>query len=186
MDYTISMPLDIAIGILLALFVPPAFGAELSPFIFIFALASALLPDVDMVAYLLRAKKSHDHRSWTHYPALYLPLAILVYILGGPLYATIFALGVYLHLIHDTIGLGWGVAWAWPITLRRFRFLSPTGSSSGGWELYRSWLPQQEVAMAEVQHDPSWIKTYYLRPNAIGFIEYGVLIVALVALYLYF
>lgn len=170
----------------MALFVPPAFGAEVTPLLIALCIACALLPDIDMVAYLLRTKKSHDHRSWTHYPSVYLPLAGLAYIFFGPLYATLFILCISLHLIHDTIGLGWGVAWLWPLTSRRFRLLSPTGSATGGWELYRSWLPAQEAAMADAQHDPSWVRTYYLRPNAIGFIEYGAFLVALAALYLYF
>lgn len=176
------MPFDIATAIFLTLYALPIFNAEFSPSVLLFAIVCALLPDIDMVPYVLRAHHRPDHRSFTHYPAVYLPLALLASIFFDPLYATLFIAGVYLHLLHDTVGIGWGIAWLWPFTPRRFRFLSPLGN--GQWELYTSWMPGETPAFERTNE--SWIQTYYLRPNPIGLVEYGALFVALIALYISF
>jgi hypothetical protein len=180
------MPLDVGVGIFLGLFVPPLFGEPVTVWLIAVGIAAALLPDIDMVPFVLKGQKTTDHRSWTHYPAVYIVLTAAAYVWVGPLYATLFALGVYLHLIHDTIGLGWGIAWLWPLSPRRFRFLCPTGPDTGMWELYSSWLPAEQPAHEEAEYDSHWVRNYYFRLNPIGVTEYGSLMVALTALYFFF
>ena len=180
------MPLDIGAGILVSLFVSNLYGFDATPIFILLGVAFALLPDIDMLWYLLRKPARHDHRVFTHYPLFYLPACFLIYIFLGPIYGTLFTLCVVMHLVHDTIGLGWGIAWLAPFSQRKFRFLSPTGSSTGGWEFFRTWIPKEEFELVERQQDHAWVKHYYLRPNIIGFVEYGVLITGLTALYVYF
>lgn len=180
------MPLDIGAGILISLFVSDLYGFEATPLFILLGIIFALLPDIDMLWYLLRKPTSHDHRVFTHYPLLYIPLTIFVYLIFGSIYGTLFALCIAMHLIHDTVGLGWGISWLAPFSLRKFRFLSPTGSTTGGWEFFRTWIPKEEFELVERQQDNSWVKNYYLRPNIIGFVEYGVCIGSIIVLYLYF
>lgn len=176
------MPLDIGAGILLSLFVADYFGTEPTLFFVLLGIIFALLPDIDMISYLLRKRKHHDHRSFTHYPLLYVPASIFVFIFFGSMYGILFVLCILTHLIHDTVGLGWGISWLAPFSYRKFRFLSPTGNKNGAWEFFRTWLPQDEPKLVERQDDPSWVTTYYFRPNLIGFVEYGVLAIALLIL----
>lgn len=179
------MPLDIGMGILLSLFVADYFSITATPVFILLGIFFALLPDIDIFWYWFgKPKLEHDHRSFTHFPLLYIFLTPVVYIFFGPVYGTLFALCVAMHLIHDTIGMGWGIAWFAPFSYRKFRFLSQ-GGHGGSWELFRTWLPHEEAALAKHQHDPQWFTTYYLRPNLIGFVEYTVFCIALAVLLFY-
>lgn len=175
------MPLDIAVGIVGTLAMAYGFGTEASPLLLVFGVAAALLPDIDILPGLRRSV--HDHRSFTHYPALYVPVTLVMYVLLGPLYAAVFALCVYAHLIHDTIGIGWGVAWLWPLSRRRFLFPEKGRRQRHG--LLMSWTPEEEAALAADHHDPHWVKHFYLRPNPIAYVEYSALLVGIVALVWY-
>jgi hypothetical protein len=109
---------------------------------------------------LLGSKKA-DHRSFTHYPLLWVPAVGALYALFGGLVASIVAAGVALHLIHDTVGLGWGIAWLAPFSYKKYRLLPvPAG-------------------------DGRWIRAHYLRPGIIAYLEYGTLLAALACLYSY-
>lgn len=181
------MPLDIGASILIVLGIAHLFHVHANLLLIATSIAFALAPDIDMFWYLFgKPSKQYDHRSYTHYPLLWVPVIALTYVMFGSLIGTLLLACVLMHLTHDTIGLGWGIAWLWPFSKRKIRFLSPTGSKNGGWEFFRTWSPQQELVMASVQHDPHWVRTYYLRPNIIGFIEYAVFLLGLGALFLYF
>ncbi|MEA2701601.1 MAG: inner membrane protein [Candidatus Parcubacteria bacterium] len=177
------MPLDIGVGILLSLGVAEYFGAEVTPFLIAFGIVCALLPDIDVITFPLLGK--WYHRTHTHYPILYLPLAILAYIFFDPLYATIFTLGVYAHLIHDTFGLGWGIAWLWPVTGRKF-LIFPWKGAPGQKGMLATWMPENEPSLMQKQQDTGWVKRYYFRPNPLAFIEYGIFVIALALLVLHF
>lgn len=155
---------DIGVGIFISLFASSLFETPLTPTLLALGVASALLPDIDMLWFginRLRGSRAQDHRSFTHYPLLYIPVALLLYFLFGGLVALVVALGVLTHLIHDTIGLGWGIAWLAPFSYHKYR-LWPVASGDG-----------------------RWIRTHYLRLGLVAYIEYGTLLVALTFLYLY-
>lgn len=177
------MPLDIGMGIMLSLGVAHVFDMPATPLFVFLGIIFALLPDIDMLWYLLRKSRAHDHRSYPHYPLLWVPIIAGVYIVSEPI-GILLLVCIALHLIHDTIGLGWGIRWLWPFSNKKFRFLSPTGNN-GGWEFFRTWMPSEEEALSKQQHDPHWVRTYYLRPNTIGFVEYAVFLLGLTALYFY-
>lgn len=171
------MPLDIGVGILAALGVAHWFGTEPTVFLIIIGVLCALLPDIDILPVFWRTH--YDHRSWLHYPLLYVPLGVLVYMVFGSMYAALFVVCVLAHLVHDTIGIGWGVAWLGPFSKRKFLFPEKGRRQRHGF--FMTWTPKEEAKMAEEFHDPQWVSHYYFRPNAIAFVEYGALILALCA-----
>lgn len=175
------MPLDIGIGILTALGVSHLFDTTATPTLLIFSIACALLPDIDILTIPLLGK--WHHRTHTHYPILYVFLSLIAFVFLSPIYATIFTICVFAHLVHDTFGIGWGIAWLWPLSPRKFLFFS-----AGGWtgKLFASWLPGEEPTFVATHDDPNWVRHYYLRLGTLAYIEYGILLLSLAILYLYY
>lgn len=176
------MPLDIAVGIFLSLGVAHDFHFHASILLVLFGIGGALFPDIDNVIPLLE-RTTYDHRSFLHWPVLYVPFCIVFWVLN-PVYGKLFTLGVLWHLLHDTIGIGWGVAWLAPFSKRKFLF--PEKGRRREYGFFMTWLPEQESAMATKWHDPHWLTTWYLRPNLLAFIEYTALFVSVLALVVYY
>ena len=176
------MPLDIGVGVLLSLLVSHLFGFEANWQFICAGILFSLLVDVDILPFLWPT--NYNHRSFFHYPLLYVPVTFVVYFIFGPVWATLFGLSVLSHFIHDTIGIGWGVAWLAPFSLRKFLFPEKRRRSALGF--FMTWLPEEEKTIATEYHDPHWVKTYYLRPNPIAYVEYGTLLISFVVLVLYF
>lgn len=177
------MPLDIASGILLSLLTAHWFGIHATLSLFAFGIGNALLPDIDNIVPFL-SRVNYDHRSFFHWPLLYIPVAVIVYLMFGSLYATLFSLGILAHFIHDSIGIGWGVAWLAPFSHRKILFPEKDRRSEYGF--FMTWLPEQEAAMATKYHDPDWVRTYYFRPNTLAYVEYTALLVSVLALAVYY
>ncbi len=175
------MPLDIAMGIVLSLGVAEFFNVEVTWWFIVLGIVFALVPDIDIVPWFSRTK--YDHRSYSHYPIIYVPITALVWVFVGPIYAVLFGLATLAHVIHDTMGIGWGISWAWPFTKRRFLFPEKGRRVRHGF--FMTWLPEAEVTMASEHHDPAWVKHYYLRPNPIAYVEYGALLFSLAILFWY-
>jgi LexA-binding, inner membrane-associated putative hydrolase len=176
------MPLDIGVGILLSLFVAHTFGFHATLFFLLIGIFFILLPDIDIIPIFQHT--DYDHRSITHYPALYILLALLVYFSAGPVYAMLFVVCIVAHFLHDTIGIGWGIAWAWPFSNRKFLF--PEKGRRQEYGFFMTWFPHEEEVMAKRWHDPHWAYTYYLRPNPIAYVEYSVLLLSILVLFVYF
>lgn len=175
------MPLDIGVGILLSLGIAEWFDVPVTPLLVCFGIAAALLPDIDIVTALFGQWK---HRTATHFPITYIPLSLGVFFLLGPVYGTLFTLGVYAHLVHDTFGIGWGIAWLWPFSRRKF-LLFPEHDRRAALGIVATWTPEQEESLKASDAGSSWVREFYLRPNPIAYIEYGVLLLALCILFLY-
>jgi hypothetical protein len=172
------MPLDIGVGILLALFTAHVFAITATWHVIAFGIIAALLPDIDIITL---AWGTWRHRELTHYPLVYVPLTVLVYLAFGSAYAFLFFGCVFAHLVHDTLGIGWGISWFWPFTKRRFLFLPEKGRRARyGW--FMTWLPEEQVHIIEDSSPHHWVITYYLRPSVLGAIEYGVLLIGIAAL----
>ncbi len=176
------MPLDIGLGIVLSLLTAHWFEIQATAGLIVFGIASILLPDIDIIPALSRIH--HDHRSFFHWPLIYIPLAVLVYLFLGPLYAMLFSLCIIAHFIHDSIGIGWGVAWLAPFSQRKILF--PEKDRRAAYGFFMTWLPEEEAAMAVEYHDPNWVRTWYLRPNLLACIEYTALIASIFALFVYY
>ena len=177
------MPLDIGVGILVSLGVAEVFGVHATPVLVIFGIAVALLPDIDILTVPFLGK--WHHRTHTHFPITYVPLAGIAYLVLDPVYATVFTIGVFAHLVHDTFGIGWGIAWLWPFSGRKFLFF-PSDGRSTQYGALATWAPEEEPAIQERYEDHAWVKHYYFRPNTLAYIEYGTLLVALIVLVAYF
>lgn len=175
------MPLDIGVGVLLSLAVSAGFGIEPSALFIVAGVVFALLPDLDILPFLWPT--AYNHRSFLHYPLSWVAPVTLVYLFVGPLWGTLFLLCVTSHFIHDTIGIGWGIAWLAPFSPRKFLFPEKGRRQQHGF--FMTWLPEEEKEMASEHHDPYWVKTFYFRPNPIAYVEYGVLLIAILALWLY-
>ena len=178
------MPLDIGVGILAALGVAQLFGFEATPLFIAAGIVFALLPDIDVLPAKLSGNLS-IHRTYTHYPIFYLVGFVLMWVLGFPEWATLLLVGGLLHLVHDTIGLGWGIRWFWPFSERKFRFF-PDKDGKITSQFFMTWLPHEEAALIREHHNPHWVRDFYFRPNIVAYVEYGVLIISLLVLYAYF
>jgi membrane-bound metal-dependent hydrolase YbcI (DUF457 family) len=179
------MPFDIGVGIFLAIYISHLFNEPLTLTLILLGIGAALLPDVDIMTMLWGRWR---HREITHYPVVYIPIVALVYLVFGAPYGTLLVLGVLIHLLHDTVGIGWGISWLWPLTNRRFLFL-PAAGRMKVFGLFMSWLPKDQQKIDEEMNarnanlKEDWITHYYLRPSLLGAIEYGMLVLSLLVLY---
>lgn len=182
--HSVAMPLDIGIGILLALGVHEHFGALLTPVLVLFGIAATLLPDIDIFTMAFGEWK---HRGITHRPIVYLPLCFLAFVFLPLPYAVLLALGIYAHFIHDTIGIGWGIAWLWPFSGRKF-LVFPDRARRKVLGAFVTWLPDEEQRIRTQPYSGAgthWVRDFYFRPTALSYIEYGMLLIALVTLATY-
>jgi hypothetical protein len=178
------MPLDIGIGILLAIGVSEWFSITLTPLLIVVGIAAALLPDIDIMTKLFGRWR---HREFTHYPLIYVAISVLLYLLLPVPYVMLITLGVLAHFIHDSIGIGWGIAWLWPFSGRKFLvFPEQSRRRVLGW--FVTWLPKDEERIRTQHYEgasTNWVREFYGRPSLLAFIEYGGFLVALVTLAAY-
>ncbi len=184
------MPLDIGVGILLALTGAKIFHAPLTWPLIVAGIIFALLPDFDVIPEMivrkgkLGGKEISWHRELFHFPLTYILPAILVFIFAGSFWGYLFTLGVFLHLLHDSVGMGWGIKWLWPFNKNSYKFFSNKENGMVTSFLIH-WTPE-ELPIAVREHgDPDWIKHYYFQLNPIVVIEFLVFLLALVAIYLW-
>lgn len=179
------MLLDIGVGILFSLLVGKLFAIDISASWVACGVLFALLPDIDIVPYAFKRyfnkKEAYNHRTFTHYPIVYLPLVYVVYVVFGLPYALLCACGVYFHLLHDTVWLGWGISWFWPFSTRKYKsFPDENGKISS--VFMTSWSAEDEDRLFREGHNPHWVRDFYLRPNIVAYFEYTVFIVSIIAL----
>lgn len=181
------MPLDLAVGILLSLGLSALFGVEPTGFIVAVGIAAAFLPDVDVILLALVPpikKIIGEHRSVLHYPLLYVPIVAMIWMAFGTFFALLIGLGVLWHFIHDTIFLGWGLAWLAPFSMRKWKLFPVYGAQIHWREGLVTWLPDKEPALRKAWlpadwDDRTWIHVFYLRPHFVGLHEYVILAFAL-------
>ena len=179
------MFLDIGAGILLSIASAHFLDNEVTWLWIVVAIIFALLPDIDMIVYgakkLITGKGADDHRSFTHYPIIYIPTATIIFLYINTNYGILFLLCVYFHLIHDTFWLGWGISWLWPFSDRKFKFFPDKDGKITRTPLL-TWAKDEEQIIFKKYHNPTWIQDFYFRPNIIAYTEYGVFIVAIIVL----
>src|SRR3989344_3650418 len=183
------MFLDIGFGIIGALLVSHWFAVALSHTVLGLGILFALLPDSDYLAYLAQRgnpKFAHRHRDLLHKPLPFLVLGTFIaYFVGGAFTATLFAVAVSLHFLHDSVGIGWGVRWLWPFSPRSYKFFSEPDGRVWSRRLLVSWSPDELNAAAERFGEGDWFRKYYLRFHPVGLIELVGFAGALVALYFF-
>lgn len=185
------MFLDIAVGILFALGIGELYFEQTPYWFVILGVVFSLLPDIDGVLWLLRPKVRSVwytmHRKYTGYPLLYIIPAIFVFIIFGKEIGLLFSVCIFMHHLHDTFFIGWGVMWFWPFSKRKYKFF-PDKDGSVTSTFMISWLPEEEGKIVRWSggHNDGWIKRYFLRPNIVAYTEYGGLITASTVLFFYY
>ncbi|MEK7128996.1 MAG: metal-dependent hydrolase [Patescibacteria group bacterium] len=183
------MFLDIGIGILLSIWTSWFFYTDLTFALIIIGIIFALLPDIDFFIEFIKhgsvgGKVIREHRELIHFPIIYIPIAILIFILYGTMWATLFSLMLCVHFLHDSIGIGWGIKWLWPFSRRSYKFFSEKDGRFSS-RLIVSWDHKELTGVVANHGDPNWIKNIYLRLHPVSVIEFFVFIISLLVLYFY-
>jgi hypothetical protein len=185
------MILDIAIGILLGTYFNG--GESINYLLIIMAVLFCLLPDIDIFYFLYQKyiKKTGiiDHRSWTHYPIVYLPIYFLImslelFFTTSHTISSIFALAIVWHFVHDTLFIGWGVMWGFPFSKRKYKIF-PDRNGKVTSKVLLSWLPEEEADIIKWSGGSldGWLRHYYFKFNIVSALEYGVFVLVLVYVY---
>lgn len=182
------MFLDIGVGIFVSIFLSHIFKTDLSPWFITGGVLFSLLPDVDLFAELAQrgrigGRVQGHHRELTHFPLTYLPALVLVYFIFGKIWSLLFGLCVFLHFLHDSVGMGWGIKWWWPFSNKSYKFFSEkNGNFSTNFLV--SWQPRELKETITRYGDDHWFKNYYLKPHPIAIFEFIIFILAILVLYI--
>jgi len=184
------MLLDIGAGILAALFVGRWFYLPITASWVGAGIIFALLPDADYLLHLARGGTVHNasrHRDLLHYPLVFALIAVaLGHLFGGP-WKYLFFFATWFHFLHDSIGIGWGVQWLYPITNDHYSFLylyHPKGKP----RFPKKWIyvfDHEEIdRLHETHGDPDWFEHIYLKLHPYAIIEFVGFIGAIIAFFL--
>ncbi len=187
------MILDIAFGISLSAVVASLFGFEASFSWYALGVLFALLPDVDVflsrMSLVMRkrgsgvGKYAHEHRDLLHYPILFVIMAVALYAIATPEIAILFAGAVFLHFAHDSVHIGWGIAWLWPYSKRTIKFFS-NKKGPWSWNLVKTWSGTDLRHAAHEHGNDNWLKDYYFTLSPTVIFEVVALILSLVIAYM--
>ncbi len=180
------MFLDLGVAILISIGITKFFAVPLSFVLLLFALVSALLPDSDIFYYTyqkyVNKKKVFNHRSFLHYPLLYIIPAVVITSISLPL-GLIFSLCIIFHLLHDTFFLGWGVVWLWPFKETRYKCFPDRDGKITLLPLV-TWEKNEDEKMFTNYHNTHWVRDFYFRFTIVSVVEYSVFLLALTLLYI--
>lgn len=123
------MFLDLKLGLAWAFLVAIYFGKVITPEWLIMGVVFALLPDIDFwLEYIKRGtvggKVIDLHRILFHAPLTYIPIALFIGTYFGSAWMYLFILGFLGHFIHDSMGMGYGVRWLWPLDTNWYKLFS--------------------------------------------------------------
>src|SRR3989344_2773151 len=186
------MPLDIGIGILGAIGISRSFGLPLTAELVVGGIIFALLADADLLWHLIRGgtmKNGHRHRDLLHYPILFIPVGcVAVYFVGGLPWAALFFTTSLAHFLHDSIGIGWGVAWLWPFNTHRYSFLyvfQPRHRKPMPRQLVYVW-PDHKIDELEREFgDPDFMTHVYWQLHPYAIVEFLLLLLSIGLLVFY-
>jgi hypothetical protein len=183
------MPLDIGVGLLLGILLSGLTTINYGLCLGIGVFAS-LLPDLDFIWQYIKFKvvPRTSHRDSLHYPVLFVPTVGIVGWLIQPYIGLIFALGALIHFMHDSIGVGFGVKWLFPVKKNSYLFLYQTGLPTNKdmpRKIIHSWNDHERQQASEKYRDPDWIKHIYFSVHPFGIFEYTVLVVGCIAAFLH-
>lgn len=188
--YSLTMTLDIGVGLLLGLFLNFVSGIDYGLSLALGIVAS-MFPDIDFFLPTVSAGKSpFGHREQVitfHYPLLFVPMVTIIGLIINPWVGLTFFLGSLLHFIHDSMGIGWGIKWLFPLRNKSYFFLYRVPlEAEKGLEKKRlySWSDKELQGMKSKYHDPHFLKNIYLRPTAYGIVEHLTLLVGITAVVL--
>ena len=183
------MFLDIGAGILLAILTGKLFNLPLTTLFVVIGVVFALLPDIDFIFLPIKkwfSKDSHRHRSFLHYPLLYIPVGIVIFLFFDKTLAVLFGLCSLMHFIHDSIGIGWGVQWFYPFFKNSYSFFNiyqPPNKEKIPKAFLHVWKSEEMDLIVEKYGDENWLKNIYFRFHPYAIFEFLVFIVAIIILY---
>lgn len=159
------MFLDIKLGLVWAFLVAIYFGKVITPEWLMMGIVFALLPDLDFwLEYIKRGtvggKVIDLHRTLLHAPLTYIPIALFIGTYFGPAWMTLFALGVFGHHIHDSVGMGYGVRWLWPFSTHWYKFFSgKDGEIHYDFNHFLvSWTEEEMQELVHERGNDTWLK----------------------------
>lgn len=181
---------DIGTGILSAIFIGSLFHVPLTTPMIVVGILFALGPDLDYLYHILRhrhGQNDFEHRNLLHLPLLYLPVGtVIVFLVAGPMYATLFLIPSLLHFIHDSIGIGWGVRWLYPFSTDNIAFLYLySGKIREGLRRPIFVFDAETLRQTVSEHgDSDWKRSIYGKLHPIAIIEYSFFVLSLIILFL--
>jgi hypothetical protein len=184
------MFLDIGVGILTAVFAGHFFGVDLSFWLVFFSVSCALLPDADFLYFYPKrhdTKYDHKHRDLIHYPLLYLPIGtVLIWVIFGQIWGVTFFIASFIHFLHDSIGIGWGIKWLFPLTKNSYSFFYLyLGKKMNRRNMIFTFTDENLPDLVRKYGDPDWVKNIYFKWHPIAQAEFAVFILSLLILLLY-
>lgn len=153
-------------GIVILVILSKLFSVQILPIHIVSAITFVLLPDLDMlfeaVGIILKKVKFGDiHRTYTHFPLLYLPAIVVTFILN-PFTGVLFFLCIIWHFLHDSFGTAWGVQWLWPVNNTYYKFFSDEKGVISG-NFVQKWTPEQNYIVAKTYGDTHWMENIYIN-----------------------
>ncbi|MEK7481921.1 MAG: metal-dependent hydrolase [Patescibacteria group bacterium] len=181
---------DIGFGIFSAIFISSIFKIELNFLVFIIAVIFALLPDIDFLFYLIKNKSGEEdyrHRDISHYPLIFIPIGMIALLFFGKEWSLLFSVSSFLHFVHDSIGIGWGIKWLYPFSTNNFAFLYLySGKEKNGLKKLIFSFNEKDLGFYAKEHgDADWVKNIYEKWHPIFIIEFLIFIIAVVSLIIY-
>ena len=187
------MLLDIGIGILSSIIVGKFYALTITTFLVELGIAFALLPDIDFIYSVAKhgRRKPRNiraiikHRDLVHYPLIYLPLGALIALMFGPQWSLLFVFASLGHFIHDSIGIGWGIPWLWPLTEKNYSFFyryTKPEKKLPKKMVYR-WERDKIDGLIDEYNDKHWLKNLYFRLHPVFLTEILFFIAALFILW---
>lgn len=191
------MQADIGFGFLIAVITAHVFGVPITTTLVIICSIAALLPDIDFLVEFFRhgsvgGTVIREHRELLHFPITFIPFIALVWVLFGSVWGFVFLMGTLTHFLHDTVGIGWGIKWFWPISTRAYKLFSDERGRPA-WTA-TSWSAEEMPRLAKEHGVEHWIRDIYLKPfsgntegwlSLVNIIEWLIFLVGLGVLLLY-
>ncbi len=178
------MPFDVGIGLIIGTLL----GSHIDYPVWLSLLigvGAVLLPDLDYLYAWAKTKKSPSstHRDGLHYPLIVVPLTGVLGWLLDPAIGITLALGTLAHFMHDSVGIGFGVKWLYPLVNKSYLFLfqikTPTNKDIPN-RLFYAWDDTERAEMIRKYRYDDWIRFVYFQPNPWGIFEYTVLLTGIV------
>jgi len=185
------MFLDAGNGIFAVMLTSWIFDMPLSRTLVAAGIIFAFLPDVDYLIHLARggtSRNAHRHREMLHYPLLFIPAGVILFSFYGMEWVFLFGVAAFLHFLHDSIGIGWGVQWLYPFSKDHYTFFyryQPRHKERlpRRFALLLVWKHEEVDILAAKYGDPDWIRNIYLRWHPYAITEFAIFLIALGALY---
>jgi membrane-bound metal-dependent hydrolase YbcI (DUF457 family) len=156
---------DFGSGLLSAKVMEIFTGVVLGLWPYLLGIFFAVLPDCDVVLQkFLGNEIDSRHREITHYPLVVIPSVFLLMWAGTGIvgvkypifWASLSALALFLHYLHDTMGAGYGVPWFMPFSRTRFEFF---GRKNSRRHLIAQWTFEELRSMPQIPLE-SWLSGF--------------------------